>query len=98
MEYVSVDAHKRYSFVSIEDQKRKVCCEARIEHRRGAIREFLSQRVPGSPVAVERVGNRYWIVGEKEEAEWHRDWYTRTDLKMMLASGNKIDRLESRKR
>jgi predicted DCC family thiol-disulfide oxidoreductase YuxK len=25
MEYISVDAHKRYSFVSIENQQGKVC-------------------------------------------------------------------------
>jgi len=96
MEYISVDAHKRYSFVSIEDQQGKICCEARVEHHRGAIREFLSQRAPGSPVAVETVGNWYWIVGEIEEAGMAPRLVHAYRAKMMLASGNKTDRLDAR--
>jgi hypothetical protein len=68
MEYISVDANKRYSFVSIENKDGKLCSEARVEHRRGAFWVFLNRRLPGSPVAVEIVGNWYWIVDEMEEA------------------------------
>jgi hypothetical protein len=39
-----------------------------VDHRRGAIRGFLSRFPPGTPVALETVGNWYWIVDEIEEA------------------------------
>jgi len=96
MEYISVDAHKRYSFVSIENSEGKLRCEARVEHRRGAIREFLARRLPGSPVAVETVGNWYWIVGEIEEAGMVPKLVHAYRAKMMLASTNKTDRLDAR--
>ena len=96
MEYISVDAHKRYSFVSIENQTGKLCCEARVEHHRGAIRDFLSLRAPGSPVAVETVGNWYWIVGEIEDAGMVPRLVHAYRAKMMLASTNKTDRLDAR--
>jgi transposase len=96
MEYISIDAHKRYSFVSIESTEGKLCYEARIEHHRGAIREFLNRRLPGSPVAIETVGNWYWIVGEIEEAGMVPRLVHAYRAKMMLASTNKTDRLDAR--
>ena len=42
--------------------------EARVPHTRGAIRQFLAQYEPGSPVALETVGNWYWIADEIEAA------------------------------
>jgi transposase len=70
--------------------------EARIDHTRGAIREFLARRAPGSPVAVETVGNWYWIVGEIEEAGMVPQLVHAHRAKMMLASTNKTDRLDAR--
>jgi transposase len=40
----------------------------RVNHEPGAIRAFLSQFPPGTPVALETVGNWYWFVDEIEEA------------------------------
>ncbi len=40
--------------------------EARIEHDRGALRHFLERCERGSPVAVETIGNWYWIIDEIE--------------------------------
>jgi len=57
MEYIALDAHKRYSFASIESADGKNRREARIEHAPGAIRGFLAKFDRGSPVAVETVGN-----------------------------------------
>ena len=57
MEYIALDAHKRYSFASVEEHTGAILKEARIVHRRGAIAEFLSAWKPGTPVAVETIGN-----------------------------------------
>jgi len=40
----------------------------RLGHERGAIQRFLAQWDRGSPVAVETVGNSYWLVDEIEAA------------------------------
>ena len=68
MEYIALDAHKRYSFVSVESADGGSRREARVDHGPGAIRQFLQKFERGSPVAVETVGNWYWIVSEIEEA------------------------------
>ena len=96
MEYIALDAHKRYSFVAAESLDGVRRTEARIEHQRGAIRAFLSGHAPGSPVAVETVGNWYWIVGEIEEAGLEPRLVHAHRAKMMLASVNKTDRLDAR--
>ena len=50
---------------------RKAGCtgKERFVHERGALAAFLKEGChPGSPVAVETVGNWYWIVEEIEQA------------------------------
>jgi len=96
MEYIALDAHKRYSFVSVEGVDGNRRREARIEHAPGAIREFLQRFERGSPVAVETVGNWYWIVNEIEEAGMVPKLVHALHAKMMLASVNKTDRLDAR--
>jgi hypothetical protein len=57
MEYIALDSHKRYSFASVEEQGGAILREARIDHHRGAVTEFLSAWKPGTHVAVETIGN-----------------------------------------
>lgn len=68
MEYIAFDAHKHYTVASVERPTGEIVREQRLTHQRGAIREFLARCTPGSPVAVETVGNWYWLVDEIEEA------------------------------
>jgi len=96
MEYIALDAHKRYSFASVETLDGSRRTEARIDHGPGVIREFLRKFEPGSPVAVETVGNWYWIVTEIEEAGMVPKLVHARQAKMMLASVNKTDRLDAR--
>ncbi|HLE05623.1 MAG TPA: IS110 family transposase [Anaerolineales bacterium] len=65
---VGCDAHKHYSLFSIFDGQGRVVRRTRVDHQRGAIQNFLSQFPPGTPVALETVGNWYWIVDEIEGA------------------------------
>jgi len=96
MEYIALDAHKRYSFASAESLDGIKRTEARIEHEPGAIRRYLGRFECGSPVAVETVGNWYWIIGEIEAAGMVPRLVHARRAKMMLATVNKTDRLDAR--
>jgi hypothetical protein len=65
---VGCDAHKHYSLFAVFDSLGRSFERTRVDHERGAIRTFLSQLPPGTPVALETVGNWYWIVDEIEAA------------------------------
>ena len=67
-QYIAFDSHKHYTLASVEPQKGGEPKETRIAHERGAIQEFLGTCQKGSPVAVETIGNWYWIVDGIEEA------------------------------
>jgi len=96
MEYIALDAHKRYSFASVESIDGTRRTEARVEHAPGAIQRFLEKFERGSPVAVETVGNWYWIVAEIEGAGMVPKLVHARQAKMMMASVNKTDRLDAR--
>src|SRR3989442_13112308 len=68
MEYIAFDAHKHYTLASVVRPNGDLVREERIEHDRGSLREFLERCERGSPVAVETIGNWYWIVDEIEAA------------------------------
>ena len=65
---VGCDAHKRYSLSTVLDPHGESVERIRVDHRRGAIGDFLSRFPPGMPVALETVGKWYWILDEIEEA------------------------------
>jgi hypothetical protein len=68
MEYIAFDAHKHYTLASVARPDGQLVREQRIAHERGALQQFLERCERGSPVAVETVGNWYWIVDEIEAA------------------------------
>lgn len=68
MQCIAFDACKRYTWALVDDANGNRLREERITHRRGALLEFLAGCEPGSPVAVEAIGNRYWITDEIEVA------------------------------
>jgi transposase len=70
--------------------------EQRIAHERGALREFLERCEPGSPVAVETIGNWYWIVDEIEAAGCVPKLVHARKAKLMMGEINKTDRLDAR--
>jgi hypothetical protein len=43
MEIISMDSHKRYSQVCVQDSKGRFLCEQRINHGKGNILNFLSK-------------------------------------------------------
>src|SRR6516162_124880 len=96
MEYIAFDAHKHYTVASVERPTGEVLRETRLAHHRGAIRDFLEQWTPGSPVAVETVGNWYWLVDEIEEAGMVPRLVHARKAKLMSGMINKTDKLDVR--
>ena len=96
MQYIAFDAHKRYTLASVARVDGHLVREERIEHERGALREFLEQCEPGSPVAVETTGNWYWIVDEIEAGGCIPKLAHARKAKLMLGMINKTDKLDAR--
>jgi transposase len=96
MEYIAFDSHKRYTLASVEKLSGGQLCEMRVAHEPGRIQEFLSRWTAGSPVAVETVGNWYWIVDEIEKAGMLPRLVHARKAKLMMAMVNKTDKLDAR--
>jgi hypothetical protein len=65
---VGCDAHKYYSLFTVLDDRGNLQEEQRVNHRPGAIRDYLSAFPEGTPVALESVGNWYclhWAAGTR---------------------------------
>ncbi len=95
MQYIAFDSHKHFTFASVEDHTTRQIHDQRIEHKRGALKAFLNTCEPGSPIAVETIGNWYWIVDEIEEAGMIPKLVHARRAKMMLASSKKTDKLDA---
>ena len=96
MQYIAFDSHKRYTQVRRENAGGTDVRECRIEHVRGAIRDFLKGLPPGTPVAVETIGNWYWIVDEIEAAGGQPRLVHARKAKLMMAMVNKTDKLDAK--
>jgi transposase len=96
MEYIAFDAHKHYTLASVARPDGQVVREERIEHDRGALRQFLERCARGSPVAVETIGNWYWIVDEIEAAGCVPKLVHARKAKLMMGAINKTDKLDAR--
>ena len=94
-EYITLDAHKHYSFAAREKVAGGAKHHQRIEHRRGNIRRYLEDIEPGTTVAVEATGNWYWIVDEIEEAGGVPALVHPRKAKVMLGCINKTDKLDA---
>jgi hypothetical protein len=95
MHSIGLDAHKRYSQFEVLDSLAKPIAKGRIQHARGAIREFCSQFPPGTPVALETVGNWYWIADEIEEAGCFLRLAHAVKAKVMMGNVNKTDKIDA---
>lgn len=93
---IAFDSHKRYTLCSVASDEGKLLDEVRIEHERGAITAYLSQYPAGEAVAVETIGNWYWIVDEIEAAGLRPLLVHARKAKLMMGCINKTDRLDVR--
>ncbi len=92
---IGCDAHKKFSQFAIRDEAGRLCQQRRIEHEPGAIREFLSRFPEQTPVALECVGNWYWIVDEIEAAGCIPHMANAGKAKVMMGNIHKTDKLDA---
>jgi len=92
---VGCDAHKRYSVFAVRDADGALVKENRVNHERGAIQAFLSRFPQGTPVALESVGNWYWIVDEIEAAGCIPKLAHPAKAKVMMGNVHKTDKLDA---
>jgi len=96
MQIIAFDSHKRYTWASVETMDGRRLCEERICHHKGAISEFLSRWNKGSSVALETIGNWYWLVDEIEDAQMRPHLVHARKAKLMMGAVNKTDKLDAR--
>jgi hypothetical protein len=70
--------------------------EGRVAHTRGALQRFLTTCERGSQLALETVGNWYWIVDEIEAAGQIPPRVHARKAQRMLGMVNKTDQLDAR--
>jgi transposase len=93
-EYIAFDSHKHYSLAERLDVGTGRAVQQRIEHRPGAIREYLRSLAAGQEVAVEALGSWYWIVEEIEQAGLVPRLVHPRKAKLMMGMINKTDKLD----
>jgi transposase len=92
---VGCDAHKHFSLFTVLDERGELVLRTRVGHVSGAIHAFLSQFPEGTPVALETVGNWYWIVDEIEEAGCIPLLAHAAKAKVMMGNVHKTDKLDA---
>jgi transposase len=93
-EYISFDSHKHYTLAEREEKGTRKAHQVRIDHERGAIKGYLKKVGGGGDVAVEAIGNWYWIVDEIERAGFHPLLVHPRKAKLMMGMINKTDKLD----
>ena len=96
MEYIALDVHKHYSWARVENEKGDKVYECKLAHSRGTIENFTKKWNPGTPVAVETVGNWYWVVDEIEAGRGTPQLVNARLAKLMIGSVNKSDKLDAK--
>lgn len=96
MQYIAFDSHKRYTQARVERSDGTEVREVRIDHERGALRRFLEGCDAKSPVALETIGNWYWIVDEIEAAGMLPRLVNARKAKLMIGNYNKTDKLDAK--
>jgi transposase len=92
---VGCDAHKHFSLFAVLDEKGDLVGRTRVGHAPGAIGGFLSRFPEGTPVALETVGNWYWIVDEIEAAGCIPLLAHAAKAKVMMGNVHKTDKLDA---
>lgn len=94
--YIGCDAHKKYSvFVGITDGG-EIDPAQRVEHDRASYRSYLDGLPAGSQIAVESVGNWYWLIDEMEKAGHIPTLVNAGKAKLMMGNINKTDKLDAK--
>jgi transposase len=96
MEYIALDVHKKYTWARVENTQGDRLYESRLAHTHGTVKNFVQRWSEGSPVAVETVGNWYWVVDEIEAGGGKPQLVNARLAKLMMGSVNKSDKLDAK--
>lgn len=94
--YIGCDTHKKYSLFAGLSEAGEVIEAKRVEHDRGTFRSFLHTLPPASQIAVETIGNWYWLIDEIEKAGHMPSLVHAAKAKLMMGQINKTDKLDAR--
>jgi transposase len=94
--YIGCDAHKKYSIFVDVNEAGKAGSAERVGHDRGLYRKYLGCLPPGSPIAIESVGNWYWMIDEMEKAGHQPILVNAGKAKLLMGHINKTDKLDAR--
>ncbi|HEX2932205.1 MAG TPA: hypothetical protein VHV54_20935, partial [Candidatus Binatia bacterium] len=94
MEYIALDVHKNYTWARVENAQGERLYESRLAHNQGTIKNFVHRWSAGSFVAVETVGNWYWVVDEIELGGGKPQLVNARLAKLMMGNANKSDKLD----
>ena len=93
---IGCDAHKHYSVFAVLDREGVLKSQKRIEHKPGEIQRYLEKYPMGTRVALESVGNWYWIADEIEAAGCIPLLTHPAKAKVMMGNVNKTDKLDAK--
>ena len=94
--YIGCDAHKKYSVFSGLSEAGEIIPAKRVEHEREKFRSFLETLPTSSEIAIESVGNWYWLIDEMEKAGHRPSLVNAGKAKVMMGNINKTDKLDAR--
>ena len=94
--YIGCDAHKKYSVFSGLSEAGEIIPAKRVEHEKQKFRSFLETLPTGSEIAIESVGNWYWLIDEMEKAGHIPTLVHAGKAKLMMGNINKTDKLDAR--
>jgi transposase len=94
--YIGCDAHKKYSVFTGISEAGEIIPAKRVEHERQKFRFFLETLPTGSSIAIESVGNWYWLIDEMEKAGHKPALVHAGKAKLMMGQINKTDKLDAR--
>jgi transposase len=94
--YIGDDAHKKYSIFQMVNEMGKATSPDRVPHDKEIFRKYLSTLPPGSPIAIESVGNWYWMVDAMEKAGHKPILVNPRKAKLLMGNINKTDKLDAK--
>ena len=94
--FYGCDAHKNYSLFTWVDDSGGSGPFFRVKNERSEFRGYLSTLPSGSFIALETVGNWYWMVEEMEKAGHFPFLTNAAKTKAKMGKINKTDKLDSR--
>ncbi|MEM3467111.1 MAG: transposase, partial [Candidatus Jordarchaeales archaeon] len=94
--FYGCDAHKSYSLFTWFDEAGGEGPFFRVKNERSEFKDYLSTLPSGSLIALETIGNWYWMVEEMEKAGHFPLLTNAAKAKAMMGKINKTDKLDSR--